>query len=242
MSTFGADAVFGDLISDGLAGLQSALSQYGSASVTNFGGAITALQAAGSAAVEVVGPAIDILSAGDAKVKAITQRVWQTNTQLSGLTGGDGALQSDWAYAVSTVRNMMSQYGEAYRLAKSYKVPALGQAAARAAGAPKIAAGAPKIAAGAPKIAAKKAVSTALAAVPTVAITPTKSPTLGEDANTMGAILGAVVGLTLGGAIGWSAGAKAGLVIGGPLGGAAGALAGYFLTQQLAAPSSVPTA
>ena len=235
MSTFGADAVFGDLISDGLAGLQSALSQYGSASVTNFGGAITALQAAGSAAVEVVGPAIDILSAGDAKVKAITQRVWQTNTQLSGLTGGDGALQSDWAYAVSTVRNMMSQYGEAYRLAKSYKVPALGQAAARAAGAP-------KIAAGAPKIAAKKAVSTALAAVPTVAITPTKSPTLGEDANTMGAILGAVVGLTLGGAIGWSAGAKAGLVIGGPLGGAAGALAGYFLTQQLAAPSSVPTA
>ena len=250
MSTFGADAIFGDVISDGLAGLQSALSQYGGAGITNPGGAIAGLQAAGTAAVKVVGPAIDILGGGDGKVKAITQGVWQTNARLAGLGGGGSAAgsqltdvaddgsggglamrssnaQSDLAAAVSAVQSMLSQYSVAYRLAKSYKVSAAGQAAARAAGAPR------------PLAIARKAVPAATAPL---TLAPTVSPGLGADANAVGAILGAVLGLTLGGAIGWSAGAKAGLAIGGPLGGATGALVGYLLTQQFAAPSSVPTA
>ena len=250
-SSFGAEAIFGDLISDGIAGLQSALSQYGGSGINNFDDALAGLKAAGTAAVNVVGPAIDIMSGGDPKVKNITLRVWQMNSQLAGLSGGaaqatrevlgasladtaaisgEGGTQAAWAMAVSIVRNMLSQYNEAYRLAKSYKVSAAGQAAARAAGTPKAA---PVVSSGGggglAKTFAAASIAKAPASAPALEVVAVASPWRRAGAP----VAGGVVGLLLGGTVGFRLGAQVGMLLGGPLGAVIGAGIGYQISKQI---------
>jgi hypothetical protein len=225
-SSFGAEAIFGDLISDGIAGLQGAATQYGGSNINNPGGAIAALQSAGAAAVKVVGPAIDALSGGDPQVAQVTQGVWQKNGFLAGINAGDSATQSDLTSAVSIVQWMASQYAVGSRLAKSLKASPAAQVAARNAGAPKVVKAAAVKAA--PTGATTSAVSPA-APAPT-SVVPVPGP---FDMKTVAPITGGVFGLVLGGAVGFKLSAQIGMLLGGPLGAVIGAGIGYQISKQI---------
>ena len=228
MSLFGAEAIFGDLVSDGIAGLQSAVTQYGGGNITNPGGAIAALQAAGAAAVKVVGPAIDTLSGGDPQTSRVTQGVWQQNGILAGINNGDSATQSDLTGAVGIVRGMASQYTVGARLAASLKASPAAQAAARAAGQPKAA-----------KTAVVRSASASAAAAPApTAIPSDHAPVLIQnDLQRIAPVAGGVLGLILGGTVGFRLGAQVGLILGGPIGGVIGAGIGYLITKPQFTPA-----
>jgi hypothetical protein len=223
MSLFGAESIFGDVISDGLASLQSAVTAANAPGITNPGGMVQRLQAAGNAAVGVVGPAIDVLSGSDSKTMLMTQRVWQRNGILSTINSGSTATQADLQNAVSIASDMASQYGVANRYAKSVGVK-------------------PKPAYVTPTAASSRAVYSAAAAASPVVAPPSPSTALAAipdalaamDTKTIAAVSsGGVLGLLLGGAMGLRAGARLGLFLGGPLGGLVGAGAGWGLLRFL---------
>lgn len=234
MSLFGAESIFGDVVSDGMASFQSAIAT-AKAAVGNVavdsGSAIAALQAAGNAAVGVVGPGIDMLSGSDPKTMQVTHFAWLNNGKLASVGSGSSATVMDLQSAISIASDMARQYGEAYRNVTVSK--ARGGMGVRAPVAPKPAAPAyvaPTTPAVAP-LAPLPAVA-ALAPVPETGLDPATKTTIAVST-------GGVFGLLLGGAVGLRAGARVGLFIGGPVGALFGAGAGWALMRVLApAPSA----
>ena len=214
-------------IDSDISALQATLNQFASG-VTNFSGAIQAMQTAGNAAVGSIGPAIDALAAGDSKVMTITQRVWTRNGALAGVTSGDSATQDDLNSAKAILGDMTSQYGVAYRLAKSLGAPKA--VAPRAAPPPAMRLK--------PDVGLSPALPTGGGAAGLVTTGPTALASPGgvpgpSTAQLAAAGGGGVIFGLVGARVGLSIGGRVGLMVGGPVGMLIGAAAGYFTAKAL---------
>jgi hypothetical protein len=214
-------------IDSDIAALQATLAQF-STGITNFGGAIQAMQTAGNAAVGSIGPAIDALAAGNSQVMTITQRVWTRNGALAGVTSGDSATQDDLSSAKSILGDMVSQYGVAYRLAKSLGAPA--KAAPPKVAAPPAMRLKPDVGLSPPPASGGAVALTTTG--PAVLASPggMASPSTAQLAAAGGG--GIIVGL-VGARVGLSIGGRVGLMVGGPVGMIIGAAAGYLTAKAL---------
>lgn len=241
MSIFGADAIFGDVVSDGLASIQSALSQYGGTGTdpgVGFGVAIRGLQAAGNAAVAVVGPGIDAFSGSDPKAMIQTHRVWARNGDLANVPSTDSATRDNWQSAVTILSDMANQYGVANRYAKSLK-----KAKPKSA---YVAGTTPPVTSAVAYVAPVAAAPAAPAAPTVVVVQPPAATALAtlpggvplDTTTTVALGAGGVLGLVLGGAVGLRAGAHVGLYVGGPVGALFGAAAAWALVRVLNPPPS----
>jgi hypothetical protein len=103
-----------------IAGLQAISAQNSSSGGNSTSGAqVAAMQAAGNHAVTVIGPEIDALSGGNPQVTTITQLAWQGNGSLAGVDASDTATQDTVDVAAAMLNGMVTQYNQAYALAKS---------------------------------------------------------------------------------------------------------------------------
>lgn len=190
-------------LQDDINNLQSVITQNSGSAINDFSGAVQNMQSAGNNAVGNIGPAIDQLSDSNPQVMQITQFAWQENGKLAGITSDNSVSQDDVNQAASILKQMASQYGQAYRLALSLQQTK----------------------------AANPAPSPHVSPNQSPAVTPTTNPVISNPQTSGKKKFGLPkMGVT---EVGIGLGAVVGFAFGGPIGGAGGALVGGAIGSLL---------